>query len=212
MSLTRTEFYRADLLSVRYVACRSAPSDLSDVEYSEAPELVMPLKGAFVGHFSPGHRVLAEPNIALLFPPGRGYKVSHPAGGKDDCLVFEFSQPDFLEILVASSLAMAAICAKSGRTLCSRLLPSPPVTCCGAAWREGSRTRSKSKRPELLCYTMFCGALGEKPTNHISRQLSAWYAHDSARSTRGERRLVALYYLPRQDAGLCLTDKPRDSK
>jgi AraC-like DNA-binding protein len=63
----------------------------------------MPLKGAFVGHFSPGHPVLAEPNIALLFPPGRGYKVSHPAGGEDDCLVFEFSQADFLEILVASS-------------------------------------------------------------------------------------------------------------
>jgi AraC-like DNA-binding protein len=91
----------------------------------------MPLKGAFVGHFSPGHRVLAEPNVALLFPPGREYKVSHPAGEEDDCLVFEFSQPAFLEILVAASPG------SHPREIGSHSLLSPPaIAARNLLWRS----------------------------------------------------------------------------
>jgi AraC family transcriptional regulator len=131
LPLTRTELYRADFLKVRYVACRSASSGLSNVEYSEAPELVMPLKGAFVGHFSSERRVLAEPNVALLFVPGRPYKVSHPAGAEDDCLVLEFSQSAFQEVATTYNAS------DNLRDMGSHSLLSPPAMACrNLLWRR----------------------------------------------------------------------------
>jgi hypothetical protein len=43
MSLAKTEYYKSDLLSVRYVACRSAEKGLSDVESVDADTLILPL-------------------------------------------------------------------------------------------------------------------------------------------------------------------------
>ncbi|MCI0415408.1 AraC family transcriptional regulator [bacterium] len=99
MSLERTEYYKGDLLSVRYVACRSAEKGTSDVETSDADTLVLPLRGAFIEHFSHGTQVLAEPNVALIFPAGRSCRVSHPISAEDDCLVVEFSVSCFQEVL-----------------------------------------------------------------------------------------------------------------
>ena len=101
MSLQRTEYYRSDLLSVRYVACRSAKKEKSDVETSDADTLVLPLRGVFLEHFSHGTRVLAEPNIALIFPTGRSCRVSHPIDEDDDCLALEFSAEIFQDVLEA---------------------------------------------------------------------------------------------------------------
>ncbi len=99
MSLARTEYYKSDLLSVRYVACRSAQKGLSDVESADADTLILPLRGVFVQHFSRGTQVIAEPNLALIFPTGRSCRVSHPVSIDDDCLVVEFSADCFHDVL-----------------------------------------------------------------------------------------------------------------
>lgn len=105
MSMERTEYYKSDLLSVRYVACRSAEKGTSDVETSDADTLVLPLRGAFIEHFSRGTQVLAEPNVALIFPAGRSSRVSHPIMAEDDCLAVEFSAGCFREVLEAVLLS-----------------------------------------------------------------------------------------------------------
>jgi AraC family transcriptional regulator len=95
MSLKRMEYYRSVLLSVRYVACRSAEKGLSDVEIADADTLILPLRGVFVEHFSRSTQVIAEPSLALIFPAGRSCKVSHPVSAEDDCLAMEFSADCF---------------------------------------------------------------------------------------------------------------------
>src|SRR5262245_27831628 len=101
--LTRRFLYKNDLLSIRHVSCCDAPKELSEVEYSDADTLIFPIRGIFMEHFSPGYRVLAEPNVALLFPSGRSYKVSHPVNDSDECLVLEFSPDCFDEALATTS-------------------------------------------------------------------------------------------------------------
>jgi AraC family transcriptional regulator len=98
MALIRTEFYRSELLSARYVACRSAGKAPGDFEYSDANTLILPLRGAFVEHFSSRNQVLAEPSVALIFPAGRASRVSHPVSSEDDCLAMDFSDPLFHEV------------------------------------------------------------------------------------------------------------------
>lgn len=108
MSLARTEYYRSALLSVRHVACRAAEKGTSDVECQDADTLVLPLRGAFIEHFSRGTQVLAEPNIALIFPAGCFYRVSHPVSADDDCLAVEFSEACFHEVLEATATSSGA--------------------------------------------------------------------------------------------------------
>ena len=104
MPLTRTVLYTGQTVSIRYVTCRSADQCISDVEYAEGNNLILPLRGAFIEHFSRSKRVLAEPNVALLFPAGRPAKVSHPLGGADDCLVMEFANTIFHEITESAGI------------------------------------------------------------------------------------------------------------
>ncbi|PWT94017.1 MAG: hypothetical protein C5B54_00745 [Acidobacteria bacterium] len=105
MSLVRTEYYRSDLLRVRYVACRSAGRGLSEIEETENDTLIFPLRGAFIEHFSRNHEILAEPNIALLVRAASFSRVSHPVSSQDDSLVIDFSSTFFRDIAERSDSA-----------------------------------------------------------------------------------------------------------
>ena len=118
MSLARTEYYRTGLLSVRHVACRSAEKGAGDVETQAADTLVLPLRGLFMEHFSRSAQVLAEPNVALVFPAGLSYRVSHPVSTEDDCLAIEFSEGCFGDVLESMALPGAPLAS------CSLLSPS----------------------------------------------------------------------------------------
>lgn len=107
MSLERTEYYRSELLNLRYVRCRSAEKGMSDVENSDADTLVFPLRGVFVEHFSPRRHILAEPNLALIFPRGTASRVSHPVCVEDDCLAVDYSSECFQEIARSSRFTAA---------------------------------------------------------------------------------------------------------
>lgn len=98
------------MLGVRHVACRAAEKGTSAMECQDANALVLPLRGVFMEHFSRDSRVLAEPNVALIFPKGRSYRVSHPVSADDDCLAIDFCDSCFQEAVegTAPSTATAA--------------------------------------------------------------------------------------------------------
>jgi AraC family transcriptional regulator len=121
MGLTRTDYYKSDLISVRYVACRTAERKMSDVEHTNEHRLILPLRGSFMEHFSRSSQVLAEPTLALIFPAGRSSRVSHPVSPNDDCLVIGYSDSSFAEVM---ETARHALCISSLHT---HSLLTPPI-------------------------------------------------------------------------------------
>jgi AraC family transcriptional regulator len=99
MSLVKTEYCRGELLGVRWVACRSAKKGTGDIESSNTDRLILPVRGVCVMHFSPGTKVIGEPNLGLIVPAGRLYRVSHPVTAEDDCLVVEYSADCFRDVM-----------------------------------------------------------------------------------------------------------------
>src|SRR5262245_25891899 len=99
MSLVKTEYYRSDILSARWAACRSAHKGTGDIESSETDRLILPLRGVCVMHFSRGSQVIGEPNLGLILPAGRSYRVSHPVTEADDCFVVEYSSDCFRDVM-----------------------------------------------------------------------------------------------------------------
>jgi len=129
MSLTKSEYYKSELLNVRTVACRLAQKGKSDIESTDTNRLILPLRGVCVMHFSRGTEVIGEPNLSLILPAGRPYRVSHPVTAEDDCLVMEYSAGSFHDVLESvllsaspgthSFLSLPAIAARN--LICYRL-------------------------------------------------------------------------------------------
>ncbi len=105
MSLTRNILYKSEILEVRHVVCRPACCGAGEVEDPEVDTLVLPLRGVFIQHFSPGLQILAEPGQALFFAAGRLHRISHPVTAGDDCLSVELSPPAWREVLNARGAA-----------------------------------------------------------------------------------------------------------
>jgi AraC-like DNA-binding protein len=72
---------------------------MSDVEYSDANALILPLRGLFITHFSKNHEVVSGPNVGIIFPTGLSSRMSHPIFAEDDCLSIHFSPECFHDIL-----------------------------------------------------------------------------------------------------------------
>ena len=84
--------YRSSLVSITDIRCRPSTGRLSAEEQATTPELVLPRAGVFVKHVR-DRQVVANANHVLFFNANEVYRVSHPAGGGDDCtsLVFDHS-------------------------------------------------------------------------------------------------------------------------
>ena len=152
--LTRRVLYNSSLLSVRHVACQDAPKEISDVEYSDADTLIFPIRGVFVEHFSPGFHVLAEPNIALVFPAGRSCRVSHPVAAEDECLAMEFSPACFQEVLLDAARGQIRPAIGTHYTLS----PSA-MACCHLLWHGLERQFVGPLEIEETCVAMLTVAL-----------------------------------------------------
>lgn len=64
-------------------------------------EVVVPLAGAYVQQGTAGEH-LASPATAMLGSPGDEYRVRHPAGGRDRCLVFLIEEPSLEDLARAT--------------------------------------------------------------------------------------------------------------
>jgi AraC family transcriptional regulator len=73
-------------LRVRDVLCRGECRHRSGEECTAHTHIVFPYRGVYVRHVGSNDAV-AEPNQALYFNAGEGYRVSHPVGGGDSSFV-----------------------------------------------------------------------------------------------------------------------------
>ncbi|MDR3416624.1 MAG: hypothetical protein P4L83_10595, partial [Nevskia sp.] len=107
MSLTSHPLHDGSLVRMRCVCCRPQDPRCGAVEQAQAHTLALPLKGVFVKHYAGGPDVVAGPGQALFFNAGEDYRVSHPAGGGDDCLTLELSDTALRELLQCFDAAAA---------------------------------------------------------------------------------------------------------
>jgi AraC-like DNA-binding protein len=99
MSLTSHRLHQSSLLRVSCVCCQPQDTGCGAPEQAGAHTLALPLKGVFVKHHEGGPAVVASAGQALFFNSGEAYRVSHPAGGGDDCLSLELSETSLRELL-----------------------------------------------------------------------------------------------------------------
>ena len=99
MALTSTLLHSSKLVRIRHVACSPHSADCGDVECSQHHSLVLPLGGVFLKHLGRGERVVCDRQHILFFRANRPYRVSHPLGGGDTSLVFDFEPQTLREVL-----------------------------------------------------------------------------------------------------------------
>jgi len=122
MARTSTTLHESDVVRLRYVTCRTSDLGLSPIEEPERDHIVMPVRGAFRRHYSRSHDVLADANRALFFAAGRPQRISHPAGGCDDCLVIEVADDVLEPLREAATHALLPMSAIASRALLLRRL------------------------------------------------------------------------------------------
>lgn len=101
MSLRHQMLHEGRLLHVGCVCCRPESAACSELEHTWSNTVAFPLRGVFMKHHEHGPDVVAHIGQALFFNAGEAYRVSHPAGGGDDCLVLRAEDSVLREILTA---------------------------------------------------------------------------------------------------------------
>lgn len=99
MSLTHHPMHQGRLLHIGCACCRPQDKACGELEQAAADTLAMPLRGVFVKHHEGGPEVVASAGQALFFNAGETYRVSHPAGGSDDCLTLQLAPGALRELL-----------------------------------------------------------------------------------------------------------------
>jgi AraC family transcriptional regulator len=89
MSLSFQTLHSSAQLQIQRIACRPETRRRSAEEYAPANIVVFPLHGVFMKHHACGGEVLVASGSALFFNAGEPYRISHPTGCGDDCLVLE---------------------------------------------------------------------------------------------------------------------------
>jgi AraC family transcriptional regulator len=89
MSLTYQTLHSSTQLQIQRIACRPETRACSAEEYAPANIVVFPLRGVFMKHHACGGEALVASGSALFFNAGEPYRISHPTGCGDDCLVLE---------------------------------------------------------------------------------------------------------------------------
>lgn len=89
MPLSYQTLHSSDQLQIQRIACRPETRRRSAEEYAPANIVVFPLHGVFMKHHARGGEVLVASGSALFFNAGEPYRISHPTGCGDDCLVLE---------------------------------------------------------------------------------------------------------------------------
>jgi AraC family transcriptional regulator len=99
MSLTHHPLHQGTLLHIGCACCRPQDKACGELEQAAGDTLAFPLRGVFVKHHEGGPEVVASAGQALFFNAGEAYRVSHPAGGSDDCLTLQLAPGTLRELL-----------------------------------------------------------------------------------------------------------------
>ncbi len=104
---TSSVTFESASLRIRAVRCRAPAHGCGSIEYSSAHTLVLPQSGVFVKYEGPHAALVADAAHGVFFTAHQPYRVSHPAGNGDDCLVLEYRPAALLEVLDALDPAAA---------------------------------------------------------------------------------------------------------
>jgi len=99
MSLHHQDIHQGRLLHIGCVCCRPENAGCSDLEQTSSNTVAFPLHGVFIKHHAHGAEVVAHIGQALFFNAGETYRVSHPVGSGDDCLVLRAEEEVLRDIL-----------------------------------------------------------------------------------------------------------------
>jgi AraC-like DNA-binding protein len=87
-------------LEVTIVHCHRPAGHGTAEERAEAHGVALALAGVFVKHVD-GRRVTADLNNVLYFNRGESFRVSHPFGGGDRCLLLTVAEPELVAMLAS---------------------------------------------------------------------------------------------------------------
>jgi len=107
MSLHYHSLHEGRLLQVGCVCCRPDHASCGELEHARANTVAFPLRGVFVKHHARGPEVVAHIGHAIFFNADEAYRVSHPTGVGDDCLVLRTGEAVLREILCAHDVPHA---------------------------------------------------------------------------------------------------------
>jgi AraC-like DNA-binding protein len=85
-------FHRGDTITVYEWRCSGEDHDASRDERSDAYEVIVPRRGAFIFRIE-GREVFADRSRAAFLRPGETYRVRHPLPGGDAGSVFRLESP-----------------------------------------------------------------------------------------------------------------------
>jgi len=199
MSLTRHVLHQGPLLTASCVCCRPDGKACGAEEHAEANTLALPLNGVFVKHHGGGPEVVAASGQGLFFNTGEPYRVSHPAGGGDDCLALELA-PEIQRELLRRYDAAAAERERDPFGSTHAALPAQLVLQRQLLWRA-LRTGAPALEVEERALAVFGAVLGSsRPQGR-----NAVDGRPQARRRRAEQAraaAVALAARPEQDWSL----------
>jgi len=186
MSLTRHSLHRSETVSIRLVHCRPHDHGCGADECSPVSRLVFPLRGTFLKHHSRRERVVADACHAIFFKANEPYRVSHPVGGGDDCLVIEPSRDMMREVLGAEEFARTHV------LLDASLVARPRILRHRLSQRTASGLEADETALELLAATAATAQAlpaGQRQTDMVeatkialaTQPAEAWSLHALAR-------------------------------
>ena len=122
MALLRCTAHRSKILAIHLVHCRPRDHGCGPEECAPVDSVAFPLRGVFLKHHSRRERLVADRCLALYFRAGEPYRVSHPAGGGDDCLSIELAPQTLRDIFGAETFPGTHALLEAPRLRNSRLL------------------------------------------------------------------------------------------
>jgi AraC-like DNA-binding protein len=145
--------FDGELAAVLDVRCRMPASPCGSEERVDEHQLVFTRVGAFVKHAGPRwrHEVVAEPLHVLVLDPDEPYRVSHPAGGGDECTVLAFAPHAAID--VAAGIDPRAVDVRTFPARISHALASAEVLLRLRTLRRrvlGPRVDAAGRTPEVL--------------------------------------------------------------
>jgi AraC family transcriptional regulator len=186
MSLTHHALHQGTLLHIGCACCRPQDQACGEIEQAAGDTLAFPLRGVFVKHHEGGPEVVASAGQALFFNAGEAYRVSHPAGGSDDCLTLQLA-PGTLRELLQNFDAAAAERERNPFGVSHAALPAPATLQRQLLWqglRDGSADvlEIETRALELFGTALGC-ARPLAPRDADRRPLARRRRREQARST-----------------------------
>ena len=92
VEVIRRTLFESDTLQIGWFAARPVSDACGDVERQRLNAVVLPFRGVFSKHDSPGRHVVGTPSHAVFIASDTPYRISFPGGIGDRALILRFDE------------------------------------------------------------------------------------------------------------------------